>query len=425
MKRTELHVDGMTCSHCKRNIENTLRKKDSIKDVEASVFHGRVTIIHDAPLALDEIEEDIVGLGYTVLRERKRQILGRIVLAVTLVMLSFLVLRYENRLSFEFIPHIRQSMGYGTLFFVGILTSLHCIAMCGGINMSQCSQFGATDPAKPSFLYNVGRVISYTMIGAVVGGIGTVFSFAAQSRGYAIIIISLLMMVMALKMMKLIQAERRSLKQIKLFNSVRRRFASKGPLFVGMANGFMPCGPLQSMQLYALGSGSALVGALSMFYFSLGTFPLMFGLGFVSTLVTAKRSKSIVKYSGVFIFLLAVSMFSRGASLAGIAIPIQSSGKVVSATQSEHEQRVEFDLNPNEYQPIKVVKGIPVRLIINASSETLNGCNNPLTIPSMNIEAALNPGINVIEFTPDQEGKMVYTCWMGMITSYIEVVEDH
>ena len=58
-----------------------------------------------------------------------------------------------------------------------------------------------------------------------------------------------------------------------------------GPFIVGLLNGLMPCGPLQAMQLYALGTGSFLMGAASMFVFSLGTVPLMFGFGALSSLL--------------------------------------------------------------------------------------------------------------------------------------------
>lgn len=66
-----------------------------------------------------------------------------------------------------------------------------------------------------------------------------------------------------------------------------------------------------------------------------------------------------------------------------------------------------------------------VKWIIKVSSESdIDGCSNPVTIPKYNIEKQLEVGDNVIEFTPDTTGKIVYTCWMGMIRSYINVVDD-
>jgi hypothetical protein len=162
-----------------------------------------------------------------------------------------------------------------------------------------------------------------------------------------------------------------------------------------------------------------------MFYFSLGTFPLMFSLGFISSLLTHKFSKNIMKYSGILIFVLGLTMFSRGAALAGIILPFQYNGdQVFSTVINKDLQEVRVNLTSNSYAPIQVIKDIPVRFIIYADADTINGCNNPITIPSLSSEYTLVPGENIIDFTPSETGKMAYTCWMGMITSYIEVVEE-
>ena len=54
----------------------------------------------------------------------------------------------------------------------------------------------------------------------------------------------------------------------------------------------------------------------------------------------------------------------------------------------------------------------------------LNGCNNPVTIPKYGVEKKLEIGENIIEFTPTGQGKVLYTCWMGMIYGNIVVVSD-
>ncbi len=61
---------------------------------------------------------------------------------------------------------------------------------------------------------------------------------------------------------------------------------------------------------------------------------------------------------------------------------------------------------------------------MSVKAEDLNGCNNPLTVPQYGIRKQLVPGDNLIEFTPDRDGTIGYTCWMGMITSYIRIVPD-
>ena len=91
-----------------------------------------------------------------------------------------------------------------------------------------------------------------------------------------------------------------------------------------MLNGLMPCGPLQTMQLYALGTGSAVSGALSMFLFSLGTVPLMLVFGAISGFLSKGYTKQILKFSGFLVIILGVIMGNRGLALAGVGVPNMS-----------------------------------------------------------------------------------------------------
>jgi plastocyanin domain-containing protein len=199
---------------------------------------------------------------------------------------------------------------------------------------------------------------------------------------------------------------------------------NRGPFYVGLLNGFMPCGPLQSMQLYALGTGSFIAGATSMFFFSLGTVPLMFGLGALSTILSKKFTNNLLKFSAILVIVLGVGMISRGMSLSGFNTVLASTGNTNLAKIDGNVQTISIDLSSSKYQPITVQKGIPVRFIINAAQENINGCNGTVIIPELGIEKKLIAGENVIEFLPEQTGTIPYSCWMGMIRSKINVVDD-
>lgn len=423
-----IHVQGMVCVGCEKIIELSLCELDGVTKVIAHQGKSRINIDFDESIiSLALIHDKITDLGYRVIVAKSSNYRNSIITIASLVCLTFLYLILQKYINFDFIPQVRQNMGYGTLFIVGLLTSIHCVAMCGGINISQCSQYKPKNPSYkllPSFLYNMGRVISYTILGGIIGGVGSVISFNGEFKGYVTIFVSVLMILMSLKMLKIFHIKFKIVTLPKRIQKSMKSTSSKGPFIVGLLNGFMPCGPLQSMQLYALGTGSILMGGLSMFYFSLGTVPLMFGLGALSSLLTQRFSSRIMKYSALLVFLLALSMFTRGASLAGIQLPFQSTDNFIVAESNDVGQQVVMDLTSNSYQPIQVKKDIPVTWVINATMENLNGCNNPLTIPKYNISKTLEPGINHITFTPTEEGKIVYTCWMGMITSYIDVVAE-
>ena len=83
----------------------------------------------------------------------------------------------------------------------------------------------------------------------------------------------------------------------------------------------MPCGPLQTMQLYALGTGSALAGALSMFVFAAGTVPLLLAFGLAATMLPRRFLPAMLRASAVLVMVLGIATFARAAALAGIALP--------------------------------------------------------------------------------------------------------
>jgi len=200
---------------------------------------------------------------------------------------------------------------------------------------------------------------------------------------------------------------------------------------VGLLNGFMPCGPLQAMQLYALGTGSFLTGALSMFTFSLGTLPLMFAFGAFSSLLSSNFTRQMMKVASILVLVLGLVMGNRGLLLAGInvsdavlsvvGIKAEQDNKTANAVIKDGYQLVTTNLEPGSYQPIKVYAGVPLRWTIVAEEGKLNGCNNEIIIPAYGKQQKLEVGENIIEFTPTQPGTITYTCWMGMISSTITI----
>lgn len=202
-------------------------------------------------------------------------------------------------------------MGYGMLFVIGLITSVHCIAMCGGINLSQCipqpsnasdvsGSSRALDIFLPALLYNTGRVISYTAIGFLLGLVGMLLGAGTQTeisyflQGSLKMIAGIFMVIMGINMLGIFPWLRPLTLRIPRFLStkvLKKRASSRQPLFVGLLNGLMPCGPLQSMQIVALACQNPFSGALSMFLFSLGTVPLMLGLGSLVSVLGKRFAK--------------------------------------------------------------------------------------------------------------------------------------
>ena len=227
MERRQLYIDGMTCINCQKRIENCLRKRVEIKEAEVSYETGTAEILYDAnKITLQEIIRIINGLGYDAKAEpnSRKDIALRAVQELTIILAVFFLLQHFgilNRLAPDSLAD--ASMSYGMLFVIGMVTSVHCIAMCGGINLSQTLQREASKDIsrkmfKNTLMYNMGRVVSYTVIGGVLGaiggltGIGGSLQSSSLLQGSLKLFAGIVMIIMGVNMLGIFQGLRGCLK---------------------------------------------------------------------------------------------------------------------------------------------------------------------------------------------------------------------
>jgi sulfite exporter TauE/SafE/copper chaperone CopZ/plastocyanin domain-containing protein len=461
-------IDGMTCVNCQNRIEKKLKSTVGVEDAVVNFSAGTAEVTYNtSALTFNEIKAAIEQMDYKVLDDKAgargtgnsvSELIGTLVIILALYML----LRGLGlgALTSAF-PLAEAGMGYGMLFVIGLITSVHCAAMCGGINLSQC--IPATAPAAippsrpekrrtllfPAILYNAGRVISYTTVGIIVGALGSVVSLSGRFRGAVQLAAGVFMVIMGINMLGFFPALRRFNIHLPKFFARKideQKTAHKNPLFIGLLNGLMPCGPLQAMQLYALSTGNPIAGGISMFLFSMGTVPLMFGIGALSSMLSKRFTARVTKAGAILVTVMGLTMFSYGFSLSGFSLDfVGKAGAAINSVVTKADRRgnevpvpaaavsfqiengvqiVNSTLSGGRYPAITVQQGIPVKWTINAPAGTINGCNNRMIIREYGIEHRFTPGENLIEFTPGRTGKFPYSCWMGMIRSSITVVEE-
>lgn len=426
-KKTILYIDGMTCGSCEKRIERALSVLEGVEEVKASFNDSKVEISYlDDLLYPQRFIQVVEGLGYGVKEKSNRGLKSIAPLVITLFGIYYII---QNTIGFNFIPEVSDEMGYGLLFLVGILTSVHCVAMCGGIAISQGISEVQQKNLMPSFQYNIGRLISYTIIGGIVGGLGAIITPSGQFKGIIAVGAGVFMVMMGIKMLNIFRLPQWMKLSIPIKLHKKEKTTNNKPLIVGLFNGLMPCGPLQTMQLYALGTGSIIQGALSMFFFSLGTIPLLFIFSAIASVINGKLSRSMMKVSAGLVIVLGVVMLNRGLALSGLALDLGFL-KNIQATTPEikienGKQIVNMVVEGNRYIPdVPIVQaGIPVKMTFKAKN--INGCNNPIIIPEYGIEIDLKKTSEaVVEFTPTKEGTIRISCWMGMITTKLSSVED-
>ena len=453
VKEVILKIEGMVCVNCENLIEDILLDNNGVNKVEVSYTKGLAKInYNENKTSINDLIRVISENGYKVIdfsnevnedlsnknkKSKKRDIdcankdedntflIIIIILGVILLLKKFGVSNI-----FSVFPTPNENTSYSMLFIIGLFTSLHCVSMCGGINLSQCINYndtidkGTLSTIKPAFLYNLGRVISYTIFGAIVGGIGSIISFTGWMQSLIQLIASIFMIIMGLNMLNIFPWLRKlNPRMPKIFAKKFKSKNNNSPFFIGLLNGFMPCGPLQAMQIYAISTGSVTKGAISMFLFSLGTVPLMFGLGTLSSYMSKKFSNKIMKFGAILVIVLGFSMFNNALALSGINFSQGSENDSgVRAEIQDNIQVVTTKLKGGTYEPIIVEVGKPVKWNIQVSNGSLNGCNNKIIIREYEIEKSLEMGDNIIEFTPTEAGTYTYSCWMGMLRSKIYVV---
>ncbi|MDR2608264.1 MAG: sulfite exporter TauE/SafE family protein [Treponema sp.] len=460
-----IRIGGMSCVNCQNRIEKQLKSTAGIEEASVSYNTGTARVKYKSSvIGFHEITRIIEKLDYRVFEDQDagetspgsgRPVSGMDMAGTLIIILAlYMILRRLgiSRIASAF-PLAEAGMGYGMLFIIGLVTSVHCVAMCGGINLSQTLQKhgqGTGVPKVrsrlallvPSALYNGGRIVSYTLVGILAGALGSVISVSGRFQGAVQLIAGIFMVIMGINMLGFFPALRRfNLRMPKFFAGKidKEREANSNPLFIGLLNGLMPCGPLQAMQLYALSTGSPVAGGVAMFLFSAGTVPLMFGLGALSSLLSGSFghafSAKVMKIGAVLVSVLGLTMFTNGWSLSALPDPLDTLAGFLrpSGTQSASAsaftpliengvQVINSSLRSGGYPAITVQEGIPVKWTIDAPQGSINGCNNRMIIREYGIEHRFTPGENIIEFVPKKTGRFAYSCWMGMIRSSITVV---
>jgi sulfite exporter TauE/SafE/plastocyanin domain-containing protein/copper chaperone CopZ len=455
IKREKIKVYEMTCTSCENRVEKAVKKLEGVYAAKADFKGQFAEIEYDDELCnIDKIKAAIKNAGYTTVASKDYKIMGILIAALVVVLLGI------NTSGFDMEAKLSNA-SFAVLFVVGLLTSLHCVGMCGGIMLSQTLSKESNnkfEAMKPAILYNIGRVISYTILGGIIGALGSVFSLSLTTKALLQIFAGVFMVIMGFNMAGFTTFRRFSIKLP--HNACKAKNSSGSPFIVGLLNGFMPCGPLQTMQLFALGTGSPIKGALSMFMFAIGTLPLMLTFGAISGLLSKGYTKKILKFSGVLVIVLGLIMGNRGLALTGMSInpmtyissfmagsansTASSSSKTASPSPSNNPsssnstansstsnkavlkdgvQILKMTANARGYTPsvLYVQKGVPVKWVVNATQ--LTSCNNAIVIPSLKVQQKLKSGENIIEFTPG-DTDLKFSCWMGMIRGTIKVVDS-
>ncbi|MDX9796700.1 MAG: sulfite exporter TauE/SafE family protein [Arcobacteraceae bacterium] len=213
-----------------------------------------------------------------------------------------------------------------SIITIAILGSFgHCVGMCGGIVIAYSStkvqsNWNKNKQTLSHILYSLGRVVTYTILGALFGFLGSVTTFNSTTNGLFLIFTGIVMLLVGLslfgKLKFLTLIEHSVSKQVWYQKSFKKLIASNSLMsfyLLGMLNGLLPCGFVYFFAITAASTGSALYGALVMLVFGLSTIPALFSLGFFVGLFKQSEFRNLmIKLASIAVILYGIYIIYLG-----------------------------------------------------------------------------------------------------------------
>lgn len=450
MLKKTIPIKGMHCRSCEILVEDELLKIPGVKKAQVSEKKGQAILYCKNEIQDKKIERAIIEAGYSIGTNEKKPFFSKnladyidVIICGIILIIVYVV---TNELGILKLFSLKSN-NYASLpvvFLVGLTAGLStCMALVGGLVLATSARFSEKHPTatpvekfKPHLFFNLGRVISFFVLGGVIGLVGSFFQLSSTTLGILTILVGGVMLMLGMQLTNLFpRLSNVGFTLPKNFSRIlgisehsKKEYSHTNSFIMGGLTFFLPCGFTQAMQLFAISSGSAITGALTMGVFALGTAPGLLGIGGLTSAVKGSFAKMFFKFAGIVVIFLALFNIKNGYNLTGFNINLN---KKTAVSQSQDPnvaiengvQVVKMTQDSSGYNPnsFTIKKDIPVRWIINSTD--VNTCASSIIAAKLNIHKSLQLGDNVIEFTPKEIGEIRFSCTMGMYTGVFNVID--
>ncbi|MBX4200509.1 sulfite exporter TauE/SafE family protein [Candidatus Parcubacteria bacterium] len=458
MQEKTYYIKGMHCAACEVLIEKKLLEVPGVKSVQASTGKGQAVIEYEGQQPNVHVLNAIFKPDNYTFSEVKKQELSEEGKPINKTLLGFIIAIFVviaflllDRAGLSAFLNVGSNSSLLAFFGFGLLAGLSsCAALVGGIVLSMSKQWhelyadeqNSYKKFQPHILFNIGRVASYALGGALLGLIGSRLQISLGFVAFLVIAVSIFMMGLALQMLEVKGFSRFQFsmpKFITRYVANENNFKGKYmPLVMGGLTFLLPCGFTITAQTIALLTGSAMQGALIMGAFALGTAPVLLLIGLSSTTFFSRPHLSLTfsKVAGFLVLFFALFNISNQMDVLGFGLgsltlnnqsQTQSQNAIGLAPMVDGKQLLQMTVRSVTYEPgsFKVKAGVPVRWEITSSGEP--GCDAGALVsnllPGGSVYLDPNKGkVTVAEFTPQSAGNYKFTCPMGMVRGNIQVV---
>ena len=331
------------------------------------------------------------------------------------------------------------------VFLAALLTGLttggvSCFAVQGGLLTSALAteeeiNISKSLRAHALVAFLISKLIAYTILGFILGLVGSNLIVTPKIQGWLQIAIGIYMIITAANLVNLhpffrhfvITPPKFVFKLVRNQTKVKSFFT---PVILGALTILIPCGITQAMMLLAVSASNPVVSASILFAFILGTMPVFFVIGMAANELFKRKALAVL--AALVVAGMGILSINSGQVLRGSVHTIQNYWKVAFKSEGRGKlapinsgvQEVTIYVSSSGYKTdVNTLKlGVPVRLTLVTNG--VASCARAFTIPDYNLFKMLpQTGTEVIEFTPGKIGLLTYTCSMGMYSGSFNVVE--
>jgi sulfite exporter TauE/SafE/copper chaperone CopZ len=435
LKKCTLYIKGMHCPSCEILVTDKFKEMSNVVSVKSNFQKQEAEVYFSGHLDQEVVNKKIQSFGYEI-GERKNDEEEKIPLSrkifETLLIAVGLGLLYLIAKEINIIPsiNITGNLNLMTVLFLGLVASVStCMATSGALFLSTIGK--KTNNLKQAIYFSLGRIISYAVFGLIAGLIGSIIITNLKFGSGLTLLAAIFMILLGLDMLKILSFA--SVIPFGATSNIFRKLENKliqdphkSAFFLGMITYFLPCGFTQATQVYALGLASPWLSALTMAIFALGTAPAIMFIGSLRGFLKSNFYQYFMKIVAVGVLILGLYYISNFLAIYGINF---GKNKVNTGTYTDlkienGKQIIKMDVVASGYVPnyFSVKKGIPVKWVVNGKN--VFGCQGYFVVPNLDIQKALEPGENIIEFTPKESGFINFSCGMGMYRGRIEVIDQ-
>ncbi len=336
MKTYTFHVTGMHCSSCPILTESELNDVPEVTKARASLKNHSVEVTGEfGDKTPEHIARDLTEVlkphGYSLSLEKQGHSVKWSDFTIAIPIAAVFIAGFILLQKLGIVNLVTTSkVTYGTAFVVGLIASVStCMAVIGGLVLSMSATFAKEgNKIRPQLLFHVGRLVSFFLLGGVIGALGSSFQLGRTGTFILGLLVAVVLLILGVNLLDVFPKKFTPAlpsfigKHIQGLKNVNHTLT---PLLVGIATFFLPCGFTQSMQIYALGTGSFLTGAMTMLAFALGTLPVLAILSFSSAGIHNKMQSGIFfKTAGLVVIFFGIFNLINSLVAAGIIAPLFS-----------------------------------------------------------------------------------------------------